>query len=104
MNNEPSVVSLKTKGGSETDDDGESSECDDTQTIASRISAISFRNKHETPEEKKARKNAVKELKKERRAEKKANKTAFQDEKRKQEKIEICNQKNAQVANGKRLV
>jgi len=104
MNNEASVVSLKTKGGSETDDDGESSECDDTQTIASRISAISFRNKHETPEEKKARKNAVKELKKERRAEKKANKTAFQDEKRKQEKIEICNQKNAQVANGKRLV
>merc|ERR1719232_1902608 len=38
MNNEASVVSLKTKGGSETDDDGESSECDDTQTIASRIS------------------------------------------------------------------
>ena len=84
--------------------DSDSFECDDTQTIASRISAISFRNKHETPEEKKARKEAVKELKRERRAEKKANKTAFRDEKRKQEKVELCNQKNAQVANGKRLV
>jgi len=104
MNNEASNVSFKTKGGSETDDDSDSFECDDTQTIASRISAISFRNKHETPEEKKARKVAVKELKRERRAEKKANKTAFQDEKRKQEKVELCNQKNAQVANGKRLV
>lgn len=104
MNNEASSLSLRPKGGSETDNDSDSLECDDTQTISSRISAISFRNKHETPEEKKARKEAVKALKRERRAEKKANTTAFRDEKRKQEKIELCNQKNAQIANGKRLV
>merc|ERR1712080_171939 len=103
-NSEVSNMRGRIKGGSETDDDSDSLDYDDTKTISSRISAISFRNKHETPEEKKARKLAVKELKKERRAEKKANTVAFKDEKRKQEKLEICNQKNAQVSNGKRLV
>merc|ERR1712173_323008 len=92
------------KGGSEADDDSDSHDYDDTQTISSRISAISFRNKHETPEEKKARKVAVKELKKERRVEKKANTTAFKLEKRKQEKLEMCNLKNAQVVGGKKIV
>ena len=90
--------------GSESDEDYESEDCDDAQTISSRISAISFRNKHETPEEKKARKLAVKELKKERRVEKKANTTAFKLEKRKQEKLEMCNLKNAQVVGGKKIV
>merc|ERR1712119_275228 len=68
-------IAVRRMVGSETDEDYESEDCDDAQTISSRISAISFRNKHETPEEKKARKIAVKELKKERRVEKKANTT-----------------------------
>jgi len=37
------------------------------RTIASRVSAISIRSKHETKEEKKVRKQAVKQLKHERR-------------------------------------
>ena len=41
---------------------------DDAVTLASRVSEISFRNKHESKEEKKMRKNAVKELKRDRRA------------------------------------
>ena len=97
-------VAVRRMVGSESDEDYESEDCDDAQTIASRISAISFRNKHETPEEKKARKIAVKELKKERRVEKKANTTAFKLEKRKQEKLEMCNLKNAQVVGGKKIV
>ena len=77
---------------------------EDTQTITSKISAMSFRNKHETPEEKKARKSTLKELKRERRAEKKANTAAFKEEKRIQEKRDMCNQRDAQVAGGKRIV
>merc|ERR1712018_421913 len=43
-------------------------------TLASRVSELSFRNKHESKEEKKARKSALKEFRKERRIERKANK------------------------------
>ena len=78
--------------------------CDETQTIASRISAISFRNKHETVEEKRARKLAVKELKRERKAEKKANTSAFKDEKIRQEKVEMNNKKNAQLVGIQRKI
>lgn len=68
----------------------------ETQTLASRVSELSIRNKHETPEEKKARKGAFKEFKRERRIEKKANKNAFKEEKVRQEKVQINNRKNVQ--------
>ena len=61
------------------------------RTLASRVSVLSIRNRHETLEEKKTRKNAVKELKRERRVEKKANKLAFKEEKTRQEKITLNN-------------
>ena len=51
----------------------------ETMTLASRVSEISFRNKHESKDEKKARKQAVKDFRKERRVEKKANRDAFKD-------------------------
>merc|ERR1711935_977360 len=49
----------------------------ETMTLASRVSELSFRNKHESIDEKKARKLAVKEFRKERRVERKANQDAF---------------------------
>ena len=58
------------------------------------MSALSIRNRHETSEEKKARKNAIKELKRERRVEKKANKLAFKEEQTRQEKMAINTSKN----------
>ena len=84
--------------------DSDSLDNDDTRTVASRISAISFRNKHETSEEKQTRKRAVKELKRERRAEKKANTSAFKEEKRKQETLEMNNKKNAHLIGERRMV
>jgi protein LTV1 len=59
------------------------------------VSALSIRNRHETLEEKKARKNAIKELRRERRIEKKANKLAFKEEQTRQEKMAISSAKNA---------
>merc|ERR1719266_1088756 len=50
---------------------------DDLATVRSHISTLSVRNKHETNEEKAARKAAVKEYRRERRIEKKANTQAF---------------------------
>ena len=67
---------------------------DGGQTLASRMSALSFRNRHETPEERKARKNAMKEIKRERRVEKKANRAAFKDEQKRQEKVMGANRQN----------
>jgi len=69
----------------------------ETMTLASRVSELSFRNKHESKEEKKARKLAVKEHRRERRVEKKLNQDAFKEEKYQQEKNAInlrthCNQ------------
>ena len=58
------------------------------------MTALSFRNRHETPEERKARKSGMKEIKKERRAEKKANTKAFKDEQRRQEKVMQANKQN----------
>lgn len=69
---------------------------DDMRSVASRISQISIRYKHETKEEKSARKAAVKEFRRERRVEKKANTQAFKDEKVRQEKIFINNKNNMQ--------
>ena len=61
----------------------------ETMTLASRVSELSFRNKHESKEEKKARKLAVKEHRRERRVEKKLNQDAFKEEKYQQEKNAI---------------
>lgn len=69
---------------------------DDMQSIRSRISEISVRPKHETIEEKKARKAAVKNYRKERREEKKANTEAFKTEKNRQEKISMNVKNNLQ--------
>ena len=69
---------------------------DGTATVASRMSELSVRNKHETTEEKRERKSALKELRRERRTEKKANKIAFKQEKEAQEKSEISRRRNTQ--------
>jgi len=69
---------------------------DDMQSVASRVSQLSVRHKHETPEEKKLRKQAVKEFRRERRIERKANTAAFKDEQKRQEKIYINNKNNLQ--------
>jgi len=74
-----------------TDDD-----IDDNQSITSRVSQLSIRNKHETIEEKRQRKLALKEYKRERRIEKKANTLAFKQEKQRQDKIYINNRQNIQ--------
>ena len=78
----------------ETAEDSDSDGSDGGQTLASRMSALSFRNRHETPEERKARKNAMKEIKRERRVEKKANRAAFKDEQKRQEKVMVANKQN----------
>jgi len=69
----------------------------ETATLASRVSALSIRNKHETLEEKRDRKKAFKQMKKERREEKKATKQAFKEEKVKQEKEAINNKRNMKI-------
>jgi len=69
---------------------------DDLQTVASRVSQLSIRNKHETIEEKRVRKQAVKEFRRERRIERKANTQAFKEERKRQEKILINNKNNLQ--------
>ena len=66
----------------------------ETMTLASRVSELSFRNKHESQEEKKARKQAVKEFRKERRIERKANQDAFKEEKSTQERNAMNLRKN----------
>merc|ERR1712059_6556 len=62
---------------------------DDLQSVRSRMSTVSIRPKHETVEEKKARKSELKNLRKERREEKKANTQAFKSEKIRQEKVNL---------------
>ncbi|RWS16900.1 protein LTV1-like protein [Dinothrombium tinctorium] len=67
---------------------------DDCRSLRSSIiSEMSVRPKNETPEERKARKEALKEYKRERREEKKANKTAFKLESQRQNK-EVLNLRN----------
>ncbi len=68
---------------------------DDSRTLASRVSALSIRNKHETLQEKRDRKKAFKELKRERRQEKKCNKLAFKEEEARQHQTAM-NRKNVQ--------
>jgi len=69
---------------------------DDVASVRSKISEFSIRPKHETLEEKKARKQGLKQVRKERREEKKANTQAFKAEKTRQNKININNQNNLQ--------
>uniref|UniRef100_A0A0K0E7J8 Protein LTV1 homolog n=1 Tax=Strongyloides stercoralis TaxID=6248 RepID=A0A0K0E7J8_STRER len=60
----------------------EEMEMDDSESIMSGVSTLSVRPKGETPEERKLRKQAVKEQQRNRRKEKKLNKLAFKDEKK----------------------
>ena len=71
-------------------------EDDDVMSIKSKISELSVRPKHETPEEKRDRKSQLKQARKERREEKKANSEAFKMEKKMQEKILMNNKNNLQ--------
>lgn len=66
------------------------------ESVLSRLSVLSIRNKDESPEEKKNRKHLLKEYRRERRLEKKANAEAFKEEKKRQEKILLNNKNNVQ--------
>jgi len=69
---------------------------DDMVSVRSKMSEFSIRPKHETFEEKKARKLGLKQVRKERREEKKANTIAFKTEKTRQDKININIRNNVQ--------
>jgi len=69
---------------------------DDLVSVRSKMSEFSIRPKHETLEEKKARKIGLKQVRKERREEKKANTMAFKSEKTRQDKININIRNNLQ--------
>ncbi|KAK2718155.1 hypothetical protein QYM36_005460 [Artemia franciscana] len=73
---------------------------DDSESLLSTLSVMSIRAKNETPEERRARKSALKEYRRERRMEKKANTIAFKEEKKKQEKI----LRNTKVTSGLKMV
>nr|CAG4648025.1 EOG090X08PQ [Moina brachiata]SVE93096.1 EOG090X08PQ [Moina brachiata] len=77
-------------------DQGQRNDKDDVETrsVISTLSTISIRPKDETPEQRKERKQLVKEYRKERRLEKKANTLAFKEEKKAQEKQVINNRAN----------
>lgn len=70
----------------------------DTETLITSMSAISFRPSGETPEERRFRKKALKELRRERRIEKKINRAAFKEEKKRQEKIIMNNRNNTKIS------
>ncbi|KAG8234396.1 hypothetical protein J437_LFUL014614 [Ladona fulva] len=68
---------------------------DDAETVAtSVISQLSIRPKDETPEDRRQRKQALKNYRKERRIERKANTLAFKEEKKRQEKTLLSNKQN----------
>jgi len=69
---------------------------DDMVSVRSKMSEFSIRPKHETAEEKKARKQGLKQVRKERREEKKANTIAFKTEKTRQDKMNINIRNNVQ--------
>jgi len=70
----------KLSDGSENHIAGPKSLC--AKSVLSTLSVLSIRPKDETPEEKRERKNLLKEYRNERRIEKKANAEAFKEEKR----------------------
>lgn len=61
------------------------------ESVISTLTALSFRPKDETPEEKRERKKLVKEHRLDRRMERKANTIAFKQEKVRQDKIKATN-------------
>nr|CAG4644080.1 EOG090X08PQ [Lepidurus arcticus] len=63
----------------------------ETESILSTMSTMSIRPKDETPEDRRLRKQALKEFRRERRIEKKSNTLAFKEEKKRQEKFVINN-------------
>lgn len=64
------------------------------ESVLSTLSVLSIRPKDETPEEKRERKKLLKEYRIERRIEKKANRNAFNDERIRQNAININNRNN----------
>ncbi|KAK7068353.1 Protein ltv1, partial [Halocaridina rubra] len=70
----------------------------DTQTLITSMSAISIRPVGETPEERRYRKKALKELRRERRIERKLNRVAFKDEKKRLEKVNMNNRYNKKLS------
>ncbi|KAI1711319.1 low temperature viability protein domain-containing protein [Ditylenchus destructor] len=74
----PTKKRKDTKQVLETMDDSEM----DTETVISGISVSTVRHKGETPEERRLRKQAVKEDRRQRRAEKKSNQLAFKEKKK----------------------
>lgn len=89
LNNKLTARALKELGGTDSVGPG---------SIVSQISQLSIRNKDETPDEKKKRKQALKEFRKERRRERKLNMLAFKDEKKRVEKVMINNRISSLVA------
>ena len=91
---------LTAKSLAQFDQQNESSESKRPRSIAetmkSTLSILSIRPKGETPDERKERKQALKEYRKERRIERKANAEAFKEEKKRQEKIVLNNRQNVQ--------
>ncbi|KAF7990454.1 hypothetical protein HCN44_000259 [Aphidius gifuensis] len=66
------------------------------ETMRSTLSILSIRPKNETPEDRKERKQALKDYRKQRRIERKANSEAFKEEKKRQEKVNINKRRNLQ--------
>lgn len=66
------------------------------KSVISQLSALSIRPKDESPEERRVRKQNLKEYRKVRREEKKANMDAFKEEIKRQQKIAINNRNNIQ--------
>lgn len=92
---EPKVIKLHSKSGIPLGVLKDNKQNDDTKIIDTKANLIepivlnNVRNKCETSEEKKARKQEVKKYRKDRRKEKKDTKLFFHDEHRKQEKISL---------------
>ncbi|EZA57294.1 hypothetical protein DMN91_002414 [Ooceraea biroi] len=80
--------------------DSENNASKGAQSVAesrkSTLSILSIRPKGETPEERRERKQLLKDYRKERRIERKANTEAFKEEKKRQEKIRLNNRQNIQ--------
>lgn len=66
------------------------------KSVLSQLSTLSIRAKDESPEEKRVRKQNLREYRKVRREEKKANMEAFKEEAKRQQKIAINNSNNVQ--------
>ena len=82
------ILGKPNKAEEESDSDDESDEGSDILSLISSLSVA--RPKDETPEERKLRKQTLKDLRRQRRVEKKSCREAFKDEKIKQEK-EVAN-------------